>query len=71
MKKIELFFENEDGKTVKYSLDQPNEPVDPESVNAAMDEIIEQDVFETSGGNIVAKKSARIVENIIEDIELT
>lgn len=70
MKKIELFFENEEGKTVKYTLDKPVEPVDTENVNAAMDEIITQDAFESKGGHLVKKKSARIVENIIEDIEL-
>lgn len=70
MKRIELFFENEDGKTVKYTLDEPVEPVDPEAVNAAMDEIIAQNAFDSSGGDIVAKKSARIVEHIIEEIDL-
>jgi len=70
MKKIELFFENEDGKTVKYSLDYPVEPVDAEAVNAAMDEIIEQNAFESSGGDLMTKKSARIIENVIDEIEL-
>lgn len=70
MKRIELFFENEDGKTVKFTLDKPLEPVNPETVNAAMDEIIAQNAFHSSGGDLVAKKSARIVENIIEEIDL-
>lgn len=70
MKKIELFFENEDGKTVKYTLDHPVEPVDTEAVNEAMDEIINQNAFTSTGGNLVTKKSARIVENVIEEIEL-
>lgn len=70
MKKIELFFENEDGKTVKYSLDKPVEPIDAQSVHETMDEIIAQNVFYSSGGDLVAKKSARIVENIVEEIDL-
>lgn len=70
MKRIELFFENEDGKTVTYTLDKPLEPVNPVTVNAAMDEIIAQNVFYSSGGDLVAKKGARIVENIIEEIDL-
>lgn len=70
MKRIELFFENEDGKTVKYTLDKPLEPVNPVTVNAAMDEIIAQNVFYSSGGDLVTKKGARIVENIIEEIDL-
>ncbi|HLS61133.1 MAG TPA: DUF2922 domain-containing protein [Virgibacillus sp.] len=70
MKRIELFFENEDGKTVKYSLDHPVEPVDAGTVNAAMDDIIEQNAFESSGGDLMTKKSARIIENVIDEIEL-
>ena len=70
MKKLELFFENEESKTVKFSLDKPIEPVNTETVNAAMDEIIAQNAFQSTGGDIVAKKSARLVENIIEEIEL-
>lgn len=71
MKKIELFFENEDGKTVKFSLNKPVEPIDPEVVKAAMDDIIAQNAFHSSGGDLVAKKSARIVENIIEEIDIS
>lgn len=70
MKKIELFFENEDGKTVKYNLEKPVEPIDANTVNDVMDEIIEQNIFTSKGGDLVAKKSARVVENIIEDIDL-
>jgi len=70
MKTLELFFENEEGRTVKYTLDKPLEDIDPSLVNEVMDEIIEQNVFHSSGGNIVAKKSARIVEQTIEEIEL-
>jgi len=70
MKKLELKFINEDGKTVTYSLDHPVEPADPEAVTNAMDEIISQNAFETSGGELVEKKSARIVERNVEEIDL-
>ncbi|GAA0604729.1 DUF2922 domain-containing protein [Virgibacillus siamensis] len=70
MKKLELKFLNELGKTVTYSLDKPIEPVDPAAVKAAMDEIINQNAFSTSGGEIVSIKGARVVERNVEDIEL-
>lgn len=70
MKKLELIFENEDGKNVTFSLDEPVEPAEVEEIHAAMDEVIEQDVFNSSGGRIVKKKSARIVERTVTDIEL-
>lgn len=70
VRKLELIFENAEGKNVTYSLDQPVEPVDIEAVEAAMEEVIAQDVFSSNGGNIVAKKAARIVERTVEDIEI-
>lgn len=70
MKKLELSFENEEGRIVRFSLDNPIEPVDVDAVNEAMDEIIAQNVFVTSGGELVAKRRARLVENIVEEIDL-
>ena len=52
MKRLELLFENEAGRVVRYSLDYPIEPVDTEAVNAVMDEIIAQNIFETNGGEL-------------------
>lgn len=70
MKKLELKFLNEDGKTVTYSLEMPVEPVDPAAVTTAMDEIITQNAFTSSGGNLISKKSARVVERNVVEIEL-
>ncbi|MFD2657462.1 DUF2922 domain-containing protein [Gracilibacillus thailandensis] len=70
MKKIELKFENEEGKTVTFSLDNPVEPVDAVQVNAAMDAILNENAFFSSGGDLVAKKSARIVERNVSEIEI-
>ncbi|WP_164667480.1 DUF2922 domain-containing protein [Virgibacillus doumboii] len=70
MKKLELKFLNEEGKTVTYSLEKPVEPVDPAAVTSAMDEIIAQNAFSSSGGNLVEKKGARVVERNVVEIEL-
>ena len=70
MKKLELKFLNEEGKVVTISLDAPVEPADPIAVGAAMDEIISQDCFLSSGGALVQKKQARIVERNVNDIEI-
>ncbi|MEI3598512.1 DUF2922 domain-containing protein [Oceanobacillus sp. MO10714A] len=70
MKKLQLQFENQEGKVVTYTLDDPVEPIDHEAVNEAMDTIIEQNAFNSSGGDLVAKRSACIVEQITEDIEI-
>lgn len=70
MKKLELIFENELGKSVVISLDQPVEPLDVNAVNAVMDEVVAQNIFTTNGGDIVGKKSARIVERNVTELEL-
>lgn len=71
MRALELNFENEQAKTVKIAIDYPVEPVDPVEISAVMDEIIAANVFTSSGGEFIMKKSARITERIVEPIELT
>lgn len=70
MKRLELLFENFEGKTVTLTLDNPVDPANPEDINAAMDEILQQNVFDSSGGELVAKKGARIVERYVTDIDI-
>lgn len=68
MKTLELRFENEDGKVSTLRIEEPREPVDPLLVSAAMDEIIQQNVFTSSSGMFTTKKDARIVERNVEEI---
>lgn len=70
MKRLEMRFKNEDGKTVTYTLDDPVEPIDETAVNAAMDVVIAQNAFGSSGGDLVEKLSARIVAQQVEEIEI-
>lgn len=70
MKKLELKFYNTEGKTVTYSLEKPVEPVDPAEIKSAMEEIINQNAFTSSGGDIATIKGARVVERNVQEIEL-
>jgi aromatic ring-opening dioxygenase catalytic subunit (LigB family) len=67
-KVLELKFTNQEGKIVTISLNDPVEPVDGVAVASAMDQIIAQNVFFSSGGDFVAKQSARVVERNVTDI---
>lgn len=69
-KQLELQFLNEDERTVTISLENPVEPVDPQAVGNVMDTIISENVFMTSGGDLVSKKSARIVERTVTEIDI-
>lgn len=70
MKRLELQFKNEEGKTVTLAVDDPIEPADASTINAAMDEVLQQNLFQTKGGELVEKHAARIVERTVEDIEI-
>ncbi|MDT8858838.1 DUF2922 domain-containing protein [Alkalihalobacillus sp. MEB130] len=70
MKRLELIFENEMGGNVTLSLDEPVYPANPVAVSSAMDTIVAQNAFRSAGGDIVAKKAARIVDRTVEDIEI-
>lgn len=70
-KTIELLFENAAGKVVRYTLDNPVDPFDAAAVNSAMDTILSQNAFTSSGGDLAKKKGARIVDRNVTDIPLT
>ena len=70
MKRLEMRFENQAGRIVTLTLDDPIEPVDIQAVNDAMDEVINQNAFGSSGGDLVKKHSARVVEQTIEEVEI-
>ncbi|HHW36355.1 MAG TPA: DUF2922 domain-containing protein [Bacillales bacterium] len=69
-KKLELQFTNFEGKTATLSIDDPIEPVDPATVSAAMDTIIAANIFTSTGGDLVAKKGARVVERNVTEVAL-
>ncbi|MGO4889566.1 DUF2922 domain-containing protein [Anaerobacillus sp. MEB173] len=70
-KRIELIFENQQGKNVTIALDDPIEPVNPAAVKLAMDTVIAQNAFTSSGGELIAKKQARIVGRSVEEIDIS
>ncbi|GEL76058.1 DUF2922 domain-containing protein [Tenuibacillus multivorans] len=69
-KRLELKFKNLEGSTVTISLDNPIEPADPVAVKQAMDNILQNDVFSSSGGALNEIYQARIVDRAVTDIPL-
>lgn len=69
-KKLELQFTNFEGKTATISIDDPIEPVEAAAVLAAMDAIIAANIFTSTGGDLVAKKGARVVERNVTEVDL-
>ncbi|WKB35480.1 DUF2922 domain-containing protein [Terrilactibacillus sp. S3-3] len=71
MKSLDLIFLNQQGKSVTLSLADPAEPYNPVAIKQAMDEIVTQNVFTSTGGDLVAVKSARVSERTTTDIALS
>ena len=62
MKTLELQFVNEEGKTVRLTIDEPREHVTQTEIANVMDVIIAANVFPSSGGDLIAKKGARLID---------
>ncbi|MDQ0257141.1 hypothetical protein J2S74_004587 [Evansella vedderi] len=69
-KRLELIFTNENGKAATISIDDPIEPVNPQSVAQAMDTIIASNVFATFDGGLVGKRRARVVERRVDQVDI-
>ncbi|KAA0548448.1 DUF2922 domain-containing protein [Bacillus sp. BGMRC 2118] len=69
-KTLQLQFINEEEKTVTISIDNPIEPVSPAAIDAAMDTIVSANVFVSAGGDLIAKKGARVVERNVNEVTL-
>ncbi|MFT4416292.1 DUF2922 domain-containing protein [Fredinandcohnia humi] len=69
-KTLEMLFTNEDGKSATVSIESPTEPVDSAAVSAAMDTILAANVFITTGGDLVSKRGARVVERNVLPVEI-
>ena len=69
-KTLELQFTTQLGKTSTISIDSPIEPVDVTKVNEAMDQILQSNIFLTSSGDFINKKSANLVERNVKGYEV-
>ncbi|KAB2335549.1 DUF2922 domain-containing protein [Bacillus mesophilum] len=68
-KTLELTFLTNLDKQARISIDQPKEPIDPDAVKAAMEQMISSDVFQGSNGSYAAVKEARLVERTVTSYE--
>ncbi|GGJ68612.1 hypothetical protein GGR02_001965 [Anoxybacillus voinovskiensis] len=69
-KTLELQFLNQQGKAVRIIIDHPVEPVNAQQVSAVMDTIIAANIFTSSGGDLVGKQGARLLQHDVTDVAL-
>ncbi len=63
---LRMVFENLDGRQTAISVFDPDPEVDAQVLEDTMDHIVNNDIFNTSGGAIVAKIRAELVERSVE-----
>ncbi|MBS3995418.1 MAG: DUF2922 domain-containing protein [Alkaliphilus sp.] len=68
IRRLEMVFNNELGRTSKITLDDVRDEVTQLDVQTAMENIINKNIFDTSGGELVGIESARIVTTAIEEM---
>ncbi|MCL6586090.1 MAG: DUF2922 domain-containing protein [Anoxybacillus sp.] len=69
-KTLELQFLNQQGKAVRIVIDHPVEPVNAQQVSAVMDTIIAANIFTSSGGDLVGKQGARLLQQDVTEVAL-
>ena len=67
-KKLEMVFKNALGRTNKITVDNVLDTLTEIQVQAAMQSIIDANIFDGSGGELVGIDSARVVATDIEEV---
>lgn len=65
---LQMVFRNEEGRTVTISLADPIETLDSNQVQLVMEEIIEKNIFTSSGGNLLEVVAARLVSREVTEV---
>lgn len=67
-KSLELIFKNQAGKNVRMSMQDPKDDLTADQVQSLMDSILEKNIFETTGGNLVEAVGARLIQKEVIDL---
>ena len=65
-----MTFKNEDGKDTVVTLKQIKPDITDEEVKAAMDLIISTNLFVSTGGDLVSKVKAQIIDKTVDELEI-
>lgn len=67
-KVLELIFINAAGKKTTLSLNDPREDITEVEVRGVMEQVLAKNLFNSTGGDLVALGGARVVSKQIADI---
>jgi hypothetical protein len=63
-----MSFLNQGGNNVTISLDNPKEDLTAAEVQTAMDLIIARNIFTSSGGDLISKAYARVIDTTTTEL---
>ncbi|KKM09929.1 hypothetical protein SY88_17050 [Clostridiales bacterium PH28_bin88] len=67
-KRLEMIFVNAAGRNTTIAVVDPRDGLTPAEVQAAMQAILDSNVFESTGGDLTAIVGARIVTRQVDDL---
>ncbi|MEW5920993.1 MAG: DUF2922 domain-containing protein [Bacillota bacterium] len=67
-KVLRMSFQNAQGRTVSINLREPVDPLNAADVGSCMDKVVIGNIFNTSGGDIIANLKAETVETTVETV---
>jgi hypothetical protein len=68
-RRLDMVFQNQAGRAVRIGVPNPKQDLTQAQIGAAMDTIINRNIFTTTGGNLVQKLRARIVVQDVTQYE--
>ncbi|NLZ27369.1 MAG: DUF2922 domain-containing protein [Firmicutes bacterium] len=63
-----MVFRNAQGRNTTLSVADPQVDLEAAEVSAAMDEVLDANIFNTTGGDIISKVRAQIVDRQVETL---
>lgn len=69
-KTLALTFRNQMGNTVSMTVDNIKDDITDAEVKTAMELIIDKNIFESTGGDLVSVASAQIVTRTVQELSV-
>jgi hypothetical protein len=67
---LQMVFQNQPGRNVAINIPEVREDVTPEEIKTLMELILAKNIFDSTGGNLVALMEANLVSREVQEISV-
>ena len=67
---LQMVFQNQLGRNVAINIPEVREDVTPEEIKTLMELILAKNIFDSTGGNLVALMEANLVSREVQEISV-